>query len=216
MNTQHTLAAAAAVLLLGVSTAASADCALVANNLISNCGFEASATDFTGWTVSGTDAPSQLNNFYGVESGADLVTNVAPHGGANQAWVYDPANTLTLSQTFATVSGATYTVSFYAQQSALDGNLVAKNALKASFGTATLVTLTNVATSAYTLYTYDVAAAASSTTFSIGMTDTSGQWLLDDFAVTADAVVAVPETSTPLLMGAGLLALGFAARRKRP
>jgi hypothetical protein len=209
MNTKHTLTAAAAALLLGISTAASADCTSAAN-LIANCGFETG--DFQGWTVAGKDTPVQEGNFYGVEQDDPL--GIAANGGSSQAYVLDPVNTLTLSQTFATKVGADYTVSFYVDQNALDGDPLKSNSLKATFGTSSLLTMTNVADSAYTLYTYDVTATQASTTFSVAMIDETGQWLLDDFSVTRD-VPAVPEAPTPLLMGAGLLALGFAARRKQ-
>jgi hypothetical protein len=221
MNTKHILAIAVAGLLLGVSGAASAaDCALVANNLIQNCGFESSPTDFTGWTLSGTDTTyPQGAQYYGIEQQDPFPVatgGTAPDGGQNQAFVSDPYNPLTLSQTVATTAGASYTVSFAVAQYDVnepeDTSFV--NSLAANFGGSALVTLTNSADFAYTTYSFDVAATSASSTFSLAMTDLTGEWLIDDVAVTAD-VAAVPETSTTVLMSAGLLALGLAARRKR-
>jgi hypothetical protein len=216
MNTKLTLASAAAALLFGASTAASASCTS-ASNLIANCGFESG--DFTSWVVAGTDTTTiQGQQYYGVE-GFDpfpvATGGTAPNSGNDQAFVSDPSNPLTLSQTFATTVGATYTVSFYMATATVDGDTLLTNALTAKFGTSTLASLSAVADSSYKLYTYDVAATAASTTFSLAMTNLTGEFILDDFSVTKDAVVAVPETSTTVLMGAGLLALGFAARRKR-
>jgi len=220
MNTKQTLAVAVAGLLLGVSGAASAaDCALVANNLITNCGFEASPTDFTGWTLSGTDTTyPQGAQYYGIEQQDPFPVatgGTAPDGGQNQAFVSDPYNVLTLSQAVATTVGFSYTVSFavaeFDPNSPYDTSFT--NSLNATFGGSTLVTVTNSPDFAYETYSFDVAATSASSTFSLAMTDLTGEWLVDDVAVTAD-VAAVPETSTTVLMGAGLLALGLAARRK--
>lgn len=219
MNTKHTLAVAVAALLLGVCGAASAaDCALVADNLITNCGFEASSTSFTGWTLTGTDTTyPQGAQYYGIEQQDPFPVatgGTAPDGGQNQVFVSDPYNVLTLSQAVATTAGVTYTVSFavaqYDVNSPEDTSFV--NSLVATFGASTLVTVTNSPDFAYSTDSFDVAATSASSTFSLAMTDLTGEWLIDDVAVTA----AVPEASTTVLMGAGLLALGWAARRKRP
>src|SRR5271154_972373 len=61
-------------------------CSANPNNLVTNCGFETG--DFTGWSLSGNDVPSELNNLYGVE-GVDPLDGIAPHSGNFQVFIGD-------------------------------------------------------------------------------------------------------------------------------
>jgi hypothetical protein len=206
MKTLRTLSivAAAAVLATASAAASAAGCGLVAN-----CGFETG--DFTGWTLSGNDVPLENGNLYGVDVGADPLEGTPAHGGNDQAWFSDfVSNTTTLSQSIATVSGATYTVSFWMAQQ-LEGVGTVGSDLTAAFGSGALAPVVNIGEQGYAEYTFTGTATSSSTALTLTMGNDVGQYLVDDFSVTA----AVPEPSMLSLMGASSLLLGFAAFRRR-
>src|ERR1700760_359082 len=88
-------------LLIGAQVAFSAP----ANNLVINGSFESG--DFSGWTLAGTDVlPGGNDNYYGVDS-------VDAHTGAYGAYFGPVGGVLNLSQTIATIPGASYEVSFW-------------------------------------------------------------------------------------------------------
>jgi len=214
MKTIHSLAAIAAALAFG-APAWAADVCQTGSNLVANCGFESGT--FDGWTVSGTDVPFAQGALYGVET-ADpypvATGGTAPASGDFQAFFSDQvANPITLSQTFATSVGTTYTVSFalaqYDVNDPYDTSFI--NALTASFGGSTLLTIKNSADFGYTTYTYDVLATSSSSTFQIVTGDTTGEFLVDSVSVAAP----VPEPAAPLMVAAGLGLLAIVARRRR-
>ena len=214
MKTIHSLAAIAATLAFAAPTWA-ADVCQAGNNLVANCGFESGS--FDGWTVSGTDVPAAEDVLYGVETADPFPTatgGTAPSSGDFQAFFSDQtANPITLSQTFATTIGTTYTVSFalaqYDVNDPFDTSFV--NSLAASFGGSTLLSVKNSADFGYTTYTYDVLATSSTSTFKIVTGDTTGEFLLDSVSVAAP----VPEPATPLMVAAGLGLLASIARRRR-
>lgn len=214
MKTIHSLAAIAAALVFG-APAWAADVCQAGNNLIANCGFESGT--FDGWTVSGTDVPFSENVLYGVETADPFPTatgGTAPSSGDFQAYFLDQAaNPITLSQTFATTIGTTYTVSFalaqYDVNDPFDKTFV--NSLAASFGGSTLLSLTNSADFGYKTYSYDVLATSSTSTFEIVTSDTTGEFLVDSISVAAP----VPEPAAPLMVVAGLGLLASIARRRR-
>jgi hypothetical protein len=190
-----------------------APCTGVVGNLVSNCGFETG--DFTSWTLTGNDAPGELNNLYGVE-GTDPINSIAPNSGASQAFFADlDANATTLSQTLGTTPGTTYTLAFYlAQDTATGGGQSPySNEVIVNFDGATLASLSDVPVEGYTLYTYSGLASGGSTVLSLTMGNDLGETLLDDVSVSIPST-STPEPSTWGLMCAGLFGLGFAARRK--
>ena len=214
MKTIHSLAAIAAALAFA-APAWAADVCQTGGNLVANCGFESGT--FDGWTVAGTDVPAAQDVLYGVET-ADpypiATGGTAPSSGDFQAYFSDQAaNPITLSQTFATKVGTTYTVSFalaqYDVNDPFDTSFV--NALAASFGGSTLLTFKNSADFGYTTYTYDVTATSASSTFQIVTSDTTGEFLVDSVSVAAP----VPEPAAPLMIAAGLGLLATIARRRR-
>jgi PEP-CTERM motif len=214
MKTIHSLAAIAAALTFG-APAWAADVCQAGNNLIANCGFESGT--FDGWTVSGTDVPRAENLFYGVETADPFPSatgGTTPSSGDFQAFFLDQAaHPITLSQTFGTKVGTTYTVSFalaqYDVNDPFDTSFI--NSLVASFGGSTLLSLTNSADLDYATYTYDVLATSSTSTFEIVTSDTTGEFLLDSVSVAAP----VPEPAAPLMVVAGLGLLASIARRRR-
>ena len=214
MKTIHSLAAIAATLAFAAPAWAT-DVCQAGNNLINNCGFESGV--FDGWTVSGTDVPSSENFLYGVETvdPYPTVTNgTAPSSGDFQAFFSDQAhNPITLSQTFGTKIGTTYTVSFalaqYDVNDPFDTTFI--NSLVASFGGATLLSLKSSPDFGYMTYSYDVLATSSMSTFQIVTSDTTGEFLVDSVSVAAP----VPEPAAPLMLVAGLGLLASVARRRR-
>jgi len=170
-------------------------CAGTPGNLLVNCGFETG--DFTGWTLSGNDVPSELNNLYGVE-GIDPVDGISPNSGAYQAFIGDlDSNATTLSQTITTVPGGVYNVSFYLAQ---DTAPVApySNGMLVSFGGTLLALQLGIPVEGYTRYSWDVDATSSSTTVSITLGNDTGETLLDDAVV---APTPEPATWSMFLLG---------------
>ena len=88
--------------ILGLAApAARADACSVAGNIVTNCGFETGT--FAGWTV--VDA-----------SGFTAVTAGSAHSGAFGVSTGPVGVPGTLTQTLATTSGGTYTLSFWSEQ----------------------------------------------------------------------------------------------------
>jgi hypothetical protein len=170
-------------------------CDSTAGNLVSNCGFETG--DFTSWTLSGNDVPTELGYQYGVE-GQDPLDSISPNSGNYQAFFADiDANATTLSQSIATTSGDEYQISFYlAQDTPVGGGY--SNLFSASFGGTTLTSMTAVGVQGYTQYSYDAVASASSSVLSFTLGNDLGEFLLDDVVVTS----ATPEPGTWLLLSA--------------
>jgi hypothetical protein len=170
-------------------------CDSTAGNLVSNCGFETG--DFTSWTLSGNDVPTELGYQYGVE-GQDPLDSISPNSGNYQAFFADiDANATTLSQSIATTSGDEYQISFYlAQDTPVRGGY--SNLFSASFGGTTLTSMTAVGVQGYTQYSYDAVASASSSVLSFTLGNDLGEFLLDDVVVTS----ATPEPGTWLLLSA--------------
>ncbi|HTB13143.1 MAG TPA: hypothetical protein VK752_16285 [Bryobacteraceae bacterium] len=159
-------------------------------NLVANCGFESG--DFAGWTLAGNDVPGEQGNLYGVE-GVDPFDGIAPHSGSFQAYFADlDANATTLSQSIATTSGTSYTVTFYlAQDTATIPPY--SNEFSASFGGTSLVSMTGAPVEGYTKYSYTAMATSSSTLLSLTLGNDLGEYLLDDVSVTAASRTSTPE-----------------------
>jgi flagellin len=190
---------------------ASSGCSSIAGNLVANCGFETG--DFTSWTLSGNDVPGEAGNLYGVE-GTDP-DGISPHGGVDQAFIGDlVSNATTLSQTIATTATDDYTITFWlAQDTAPSAEY--GNELLASFGGASLVSMTDVAVEDYTKYTYTVAATSSSSVLDITLGDGLGEFLLDDVSVVKDtSAPVVPEPPAWTLMLTGIMGIGLLSRRR--
>jgi len=186
-------------------------CGTTPGNVVLNCSF--GTGDFTDWTVTGNDTPSEYDNLYGVELGQDPFDGIFPAGGsAYQAWFGDlDANATTISQTFNTTIGATYDISWFLAQDTkpdktTDGGAYS-NEFKASFGSAVLVNLTGMPVQGYTEYSYVVTATATTSALSFTLGNGLGEFLLDD-------VVVTPEPSSWVLMIVVAAGCVFLLRRK--
>jgi len=174
--------------------------ATFAQNLITNGSFETS--DFTGWTTGGNFEDTQVSSgaFYeysGAEDGTYYAT-LGPVGSDG-----------TLSQTLTDHAGAQYTVSFWF--ASVGDN---PSDFSASWDGTQLLSLTNPNTgSAWTQYTYTVTGTGTDT-LAFAFRDDPAYMALDNVSVTENSGQSVPEPSSLLLLGTGVLGLGGMVRRK--
>lgn len=183
-----------------------------ADSLVVNGSFETG--DFSGWTLTGNNVPYQLNNTYGVE-GVDPVDLLAPVDGSYQAYFGEQVpNAITLSQSFGTVNGDQYTVSFFMAQDTAPSSEY-PDAFSASFAGSTLLNLAAFGAQGYTEYSYTLDATSTSSTLSFVIGDSLGYIFLDDISVVDDtpASAATPEPSSWVLMLTGLLSVAFYFKR---
>jgi hypothetical protein len=189
------------------ATATPSYCTSVTGNLVTNCGFETG--DFIGWTVGGnTSNPG--GNYYGVDA-LDLSTG---NFGAymSQDYVDGGATSVTLSQTLATVAGASYLVSFFLEQDTAPF-IGYTHAFTATWGGSTQLSLTPTVSATgpvavFTQYSFIVPATGASTVLKFAFENDDSYWSFDDVSV-----AAVPEPSTFVLAGAALGGLALLRRR---
>jgi hypothetical protein len=168
---------------------------------VTNGGFETG--DFTGWTLTGDTA------FSGVFSDPGI-----PQSGTYGASFGTVGDTVTLSQSLATIAGAAYTVDFWLQAELDPFGVATPNSFQLAWNGASVAasTLLNSGAFAYQHFTYNLTATAASTTVAFTFRNDPAFFDLDNVAVTA-VTAPVPEPETWALFGLGLAAV--AARRRR-
>ncbi len=174
--------------------------AIFAQNLVTNGSFETG--DFTGWTTGGNFEDTE------VVSGAFYDYTGAQDG--NFYAVLGPVGSDgTLSQTLTDHAGAQYTISFWF--GSVGDN---PSDFSASWDGTQLLSLTNPNTgAAWSQYTYQVTGTGSDT-LTFAFRDDPGYMSLDNVSVTENSGQSVPEPSSLLMLGTGVLGLGGVVRRK--
>ncbi len=168
--------------------------------LIVNGGFETG--DFSGWTLVGDPT-------------ANFVAGGYVHTGINAAYLGQNGSLATLSQTFATTLGASYTLSFW-----FSGSGDNPSEFIATVGSNRVLDLINPPfDSAYHLETFQFTAEAATTRLAFGARDDANYLNLDDVDVTPSVVVAEPASIVLLALGSPALMRGRprrSARRSAP
>jgi hypothetical protein len=198
MKTSFRLPSLLSITALAIALFASAHPAS-AQNVIANGGFESgTSTSAPPWVL--TDLSNNSN--FGSNS-------VFANSGTRYANLGAEATLGTLTQSFNTVPGVSYTLSFFL---AHDVTIAPSNQFSVAFNGTVIPgsTLTNVGTFGYTNFTFSGLVATSSTsTLEFRFTDNDDFFRLDDVSV-------VPEPSTyALLIAGGMLGLVQYRRNQR-
>jgi len=201
MNRQMFAIIAFGLLLVGARPVAASD-------LVLNGGFDLDSppagTAPLDWTL--TNAASGSDFFVGAGPGFGAFS---PPNSANFGAVGSLDDIL--SQTLATVSGATYTLSYELAHDSTNQ----ENDFSASWGGVVIPgsVLVNVASFNYTLFSFTETATSSSTVLQFNGREVPAWFDLDNVSVTGSAI---PEPSSMVLAAIGGLALvGYAWRRRR-
>jgi hypothetical protein len=193
----------AAVLAAGTMLSLSAPASA---NLVTNGNFDADSPDSgvapLGWTL--VLAPSGSDFFVGSGPGFGPFSppnsaNFGATGGFDDV----------LSQVLSTTPGQAYTISFELAHDSTNN----VNDFSANFGTNQILSLTNTAEFAYTLYSFTDTATSSSTTISFAGRENPAWYDLDN--VDVEVATAVPEPGSLAVFGAALFGLGMLSWRRR-
>jgi len=188
------------LVIIAVAVCVASAPATFAQNLLTNGSFE--TADFTGWSTGGNFEAT------GVTSGA-FYDYTGAQDGIYYAYLGPVGSDGTLSQTVTDVAGAQYTISFWF--ASVGDN---PSDFSAYWDKTTLLSLTNPNTgSAWTEYTYTVTGTGSDN-LTFAFRDDPAFMALDNVSVTENSGQSVPEPSSLLMLGTGVLGLGGVVRRK--
>ena len=169
-----------------------------AQNLVTNGSFETG--DFTGWNQTGLEE---------VVSGPFAYYNSAQDGAFYSVWG-NVGSDGSISQSFADTAGQSYTFSFW-----FAANGDNPSDFSAYWNGTQLLSLTNPTTGAvWTEYTFSGLIGTGNDTITFNGGDDPSWMALDNISVTAQTGGTVPEPSSLLLLGSGVLGLGGVIRRK--
>ena len=183
-------------------------CDGVSGNLIANCGFELGT--FADWNT--TDASSGTDY--------NVTANIINSGGYDARFGATNGVPDSIDQSFSTVAGTTYSVSFYVDTAAnggvnngqfdayWNGNQILQITNKA--GETDSVAYQSVDGAGYELYTFTETATGSSTDLKFSGFAGTSFYHLDDIVVTDP--VATPEPSSISFVLAGLIGIALAGR----
>ncbi len=174
--------------------------AAFAQNLLANGSFETG--DFTGWTTGGNFGAT------GVTSGAFYVYTGAEDGNF-YAYLGPVGSDATLSQSFTTTPGQQYTFSFWL--AAVGDN---PSDFSASWDGSQAISLTNPNTGGVWQQYSFTETGTGSDSITLSFRDDPAYIALDNVSVSPTATGTVPEPSSFLLMGSGVLGLAGVIRRK--
>ena len=166
-------------------------------NLVVNGAFETGNLD--GWTTVTTPGPDQPQYDFVTNTPGDVLS------GSTYALSIGPVNAeWSVYQNISTVPGDTYQVQFWLSNPA--GGTPSN--FTASFGAATLVSLSNSAAQNYTEYTYDVTATGTSTELLFVGEQNPAYWYLDDVSVVDVSRVGLKGTESVTIESGATLELG--------
>jgi hypothetical protein len=179
---------------------ASSLCTSVSDNLIGNCNF--GTGDFTDWTVTDAAAGSFVN-----------VSTIDPNTGETYAARFGASSLENdyIDQSFATISGDTYDVSFYVDASKVGSE--SKGEFVANWDGTNILTITGLTGTGYELYSFTETATSNSSDLQFGGNDQLNSYHLDDVVVTQAGTSAVPEPSSISFAVAGLFGILLVGRR---
>jgi hypothetical protein len=184
---------ALAVAILVIGTAALAQ--------VNNGSFETG--DFSGWTVSGD------TGFTGVCDVSSCPGGFGPQDGNFAAYFGPVGDTATISQSIATTPGDTYSLSFYLANP-VGGT---PNFFQVTFGNSSF-SFTNFGVAFnWQQFTLTTVATSTETPLSFTFRNDPSYWFLDNVTVQQSGGT-VPEPSTFLMFGTGVVGIAGIVRRK--